>query len=155
MPKIIGVFDNRVEAENAVRELQGIGLANDVSLVTKEGAEENEGFTRPQDSLADGTATGSFIGGIAGLALGAGSLIIPGIGPIIAAGPIAGIISGALAGGVAGAFIDYGIPAEHSEEYAKKVHSGNTVAIVNASNKDEEAIIQAFNRHGVEKVEAH
>ncbi len=55
-------------------------------------------------NLSDGTLTGGALGGLAGLALGAGALVIPGLGPIIAAGPLAGILTGALTGGVAGGF---------------------------------------------------
>ena len=70
---------------------------------------------------------------MAGLAVGAGALFIPGIGPLIAAGPIAGMLSGAAAGGIAGGLIDWGIPAEESHHYEEDVKQGKTLVAVHSS----------------------
>ena len=46
-----------------------------------------------QENISDGTAWGGALGGVAGLLAGVGALAIPGIGPIVAAGPLAGALS--------------------------------------------------------------
>ena len=58
-------------------------------------------------NLAEGTYTGGALGGIAGLLAGVGALLIPGIGPIVAAGPIAATLTGVVGGGLAGGLIDW------------------------------------------------
>ncbi len=67
---------------------------------------------------------------MAGLALGAGALTIPGIGPILALGPLAATLGGVVTGGVAGALVDYGIPQERSDFYESKLREGNTVMVL-------------------------
>ncbi|WP_213166867.1 hypothetical protein [Alkalicella caledoniensis] len=106
-------------------------------------------------NLADGTMTGGVIGGLGGLALGAGLLIIPGLGPIIAAGPLAGILTGALTGGVAGGLVDYGIPEERSTHYESKVESGKILAIIKADERDVDHIAKDLREHHAKDVEVH
>ncbi len=67
----IGVFSTESEAERAVRALR-----------------DSQTSVR-QDNVGDGVTSGAAWGGLAGLALGAGAIAIPGLGPIVAAGPIA------------------------------------------------------------------
>jgi uncharacterized membrane protein len=59
-------------------------------------------------------------------------LIIPGIGPLLAAGPLAATLSGAAIGGLAGAFVDWGIPKSESEHLQKEVQEGKAVILVHA-----------------------
>jgi len=100
------------------------------------------------DGTADGTAAGAgigaVVGGLGGLLVGLGALAIPGIGPVIAAGPIvaalAGAGVGAVTGGVIGALVDLGIPEESAHEYAESVRRGNVlVAAQVADNRADEA----------------
>ncbi len=68
------------------------------------------------DGAAAGAGVGAVLGGLAGLLVGIGALAIPGIGPIIAAGPLAATLAGAglgaATGGVIGALADAGVPEE-------------------------------------------
>jgi len=65
-----------------------------------------------------------------GVLAGAGALAIPGIGPIVAAGPLAAALTGAVAGGVAGGLLDMGIPEEEGKRYEEDVKQGKVLAIV-------------------------
>jgi uncharacterized membrane protein len=107
------------------------------------------------DNVADGTATGGVIGGLAGLAVGAGALAIPGIGPLIAAGPIAGLLSGAATGGIAGGLIDWGIPQERGKFYEEKVKQGNILVSVRTSANRINDAADTLRRNGARDVEVH
>src|SRR5262245_52926382 len=118
---IVGIFDQRSEAESAVRELIDSGFRrDDVSMIAGTGTGEYTQSTPAADEGVSGTAavatTGAVVGGIGGLLVGLGSLAIPGIGPVIAAGPLAttllGVGVGAAAGGLIGALVDVGVPEE-------------------------------------------
>ncbi|MCK8823489.1 general stress protein [Fuchsiella alkaliacetigena] len=168
MSSVIGVFANEERAERAVNEIKQAGLdEGEISIVAKgeEGAtgEEQQGqrgkteMSFENQNLGDGTATGGAIGGIAGLMAGAGLFAIPGVGPIIAAGPIAAGLSGAVAGGLTGALVDYGIPEEASQEYENQVRQGNILAICEGlEDRDQLADIEAImQRNGATEIEIH
>ena len=104
------------------------------------------------DSNLDGITTGGVLGGVAGLAVGAGALFIPGIGPLIAAGPIAGLLSGAVTGGIAGGLIDWGIPAEESHHYEEDVKQGKTLVAVHSSGPKLDDAAHVLRQHGAHDV---
>jgi len=159
---VIGVFADRNKAEKAVHQLRNHGFGGEISVVAKgqenpganedyKGIDMNSRFTGG-DSVSDGTATGTFIGGLAGLAVGAGALVIPGLGPIIAAGPIAGLLSGAAAGGIAGGLIDYGIPEADVRNYEEEVKKGSVLAIVKTDDHKVEKVPNILRENGAANV---
>ena len=79
------------------------------------------------DNISDGVISGGLLGGIAGLLIGAGSMIIPGLGIIAAAGPITGLLSGAVTGGIVGGLIDLGIPERESKQYESGIKQGKVL----------------------------
>src|SRR5258706_9338553 len=89
---IFGVFNDRVNAEDAIAELEKTGYSpKDISIIMKEGTERerfaNDTGTNVAGSAATGATTGAVIGGIAGLLIGLGAITIPGIGAILIGGP--------------------------------------------------------------------
>ncbi|WP_051412074.1 hypothetical protein [Halonatronum saccharophilum] len=142
MPKVLGLFRDKAEAERAVQAMKELGVEeNRISLVAKhqEGADVEAGREMGgTDSIADGTATGGAIGGIAGILAGAGLLAVPGLGPILAAGPLAAGLSGLAAGGVAGGLVDYGMDEETGQRYANELESGRI--LVGVEDAQEEKI---------------
>lgn len=166
MSSVISIFNSQGQAEEALQELKESGYSEaDMSLVAKEDedtgrqqdVEAGEEMTVGDQNLNNGTTTGGAIGGIAGLLAGAGTLAIPGVGPIIAAGPIAAGLSGAAAGGLTGALVDYGIPQEVSQDYEEQIRSGNMLAIYEGIESDEEAseIAAIMQRNGAVDVETY
>ena len=106
--------------------------------------------------VSEGTTWGGALGGLTGLLAGAGALAIPGIGPIIAAGPLAATLSGAVAGGVAGGLIDLGIPEDRGRYYEEEVKRGKILAVIESDddNKLEDAV-DVLREYGANDVETH
>ena len=137
--EIIGVYDNGDEAIRAVEKLTNQGYhKEDISVVVKDKEKADhitsKTDTNVDDGLAAGAATGGILGGLTGMLAGVGALAIPGIGPIVAAGPIAstlgGIAAGIGAGGLAGALVGLGIPKDTAERYASDVEEGKILVLV-------------------------
>jgi len=154
---VVGVFDSHDKAERAVAELRQSGFdTNEISIVAKEQqgreAEADTTMGMNMGTVADGTTTGGVLGGLAGLAMGAGALAIPGLGPIIAAGPIAGLLSGAATGGIAGGLIDWGIPEGQGKKYEEEVKQGKILAAVRTHESKVEAAAEIFRKHGARDV---
>ncbi|MBT9153266.1 MAG: hypothetical protein DDT35_01495 [Firmicutes bacterium] len=153
----VGIFDSRDQAERSAQELRNKGFDKEISVVTRDANRDDssEPSMRHDDSTMDGVTTGGALGGIAGLAAGAGALFIPGIGPLLAAGPIAGLLSGAVTGGVAGGLIDWGIPAEESRHYEEDVKQGRTLVAAHASGPKLDDAANLLRRHGAHDVKTY
>lgn len=143
--KIVGVFETEQEASEAIKELQHRGVPKDaISILAKDErdveAVTDETGTKAPEGVATGAATGGVLGGAAGLLAGIGALAIPGIGPILAAGPIAATFAGAAvgagAGGLVGGLIGLGIPEEEAKEYESYVNQGRILVLVEAGRQD-------------------
>lgn len=172
---IVGVFKSKEQAEKAVHELRGIGIDHqEISVVTKDESRENRerdgGIRAERDAggagdLADvnyggqdvgsGVAWGGGLGGLAGILAGAGALAVPGIGPILAAGPLAAALSGAVTGGVAGGLVDYGVPEERGREYEKHIKEGKVLAVIRASEEQADRVADILRDNGADDVETH
>jgi hypothetical protein len=150
---IIGVFENRSNAEAAVAALRQQGFSKEeINIISKKQSHQD---SNEDDDILDGTLTGSAIGGIGGLILGAGALVIPGIGPIIAAGPIAAAVGGAIAGGITGGLIDWGIPADESQHYEQEVIDGSILAIIRTNAGKVNSVAQILRQNGAKEVNSH
>lgn len=141
---IVGAYDTEQEAIQAVEKLRAEGYRpEDISVISKNqedvDAVTEETGTKTEEGLAAGAATGGVLGGLTGLLAGVGALAIPGIGPIVAAGPIAATLTGAAvgagAGGIAGALIGMGIPEEEAHRYEADVKSGKILVLVDPETK--------------------
>jgi hypothetical protein len=81
------------------------------------------------------------------------AVIIPGIGPLLAAGPLAGAIGGlgvgAAAGGIVGLLRDNGVSDEEAEFYAEGVKRGGALVTVRRVSDEQAAKArEIFDRHG-------
>lgn len=136
---IVGLFDEASDAQAVVQELVQAGITRDhISLITNRGEVTNIDEV-PDDGANDvltGAGIGAVLGGVGGLLVGLAVLPIPGLGPVIAAGPIAttlaGMGIGAAAGGLVGALTNIGVPEEHAHHYAEGVRRGATLVSVEA-----------------------
>lgn len=153
MKTVAGIFTARDAAERAINDLRQQGFDNEISLVAKD--DRQRGGRGAGDTVLEGTYTGGAIGGLAGLAAGAGTLAIPGLGPIIAAGPIAGLLSGAATGGIAGGLLDWGIPANRGRYYEEKVKQGNMLVSVRTGEDRVLMAADILRRHGAQDVETY
>lgn len=171
---VVGSFDSINEASSAARGLRDAGfLDNDVNVVANNASDmrtatdDSHDTTRRDDigdkakdtgsSTATGAIAGGALGGAAGLAVSLMGLAVPGIGPILAAGPIAAALAGAGAGAVAGGLIggltEIGVPKAQAEYYAEAVRRGGALVTVRAddSRVDEvEAIMREYGAYDIE-----
>lgn len=153
MSTVVGVFDNKDSAEDAIRQIKDLGFNEDeISLVAKGDEENNDDLNQ---DLTNGATTGGALGGLAGIAAGVGALAIPGIGPILAAGPIAAGLTGAAAGGLTGGLVDMGIPQERGDYYENEVKSGKILAAIETEDDNIDDIASALRNNGASDVETH
>lgn len=104
-----------------------------------------------------GAATGGAIGGALGWIAGIGLLIIPGLGPFVAAGPIlsalGGMTVGAAAGSIGGTFVALGLPEIEAKHYDSKVRDGHVLVTVQVHDSAETATAErVLNAHGATDV---
>lgn len=126
---ITAIFDSHYDATEATEKIRQEGLRmSDISILTQHDVEHGDNKGRAtHDNVSDGTMRGGMLGGLAGLFLGLGTIAIPGLGVVAAAGPIAGLLSGAITGGVVGALVDLGIPEEKAQKYNKELEQGKVL----------------------------
>jgi uncharacterized protein (TIGR02271 family) len=151
---VIGLFDTMDEAQQVVQTLINEGFRrDDISLVSRrdEGCVTERGDDRTSGA-AVGAGAGAALGGISGLLVGLGALAIPGIGPVIAAGPLvttlAGAGLGAAAGGIIGALTDVGVPEEEAHYYAEGVRRGGVLIVVDADDQRAARAAEIMERTG-------
>ncbi|HHY47360.1 MAG TPA: hypothetical protein GX506_08710, partial [Firmicutes bacterium] len=94
-------------------------------------------------------------GGAAGLLAGLGALAIPGIGPIVAAGPLAATLSGAVTGGLVGGLVDLGIPDERGRYYEERVKQGGVLTAVKTDARKADEAARILRESGATDVEMH
>jgi len=142
---VFGIFTSRLRAEETIDALLREGYrSDDISVLAPDQATTKELATEKNTKAPEGTTAGAVaggaVGGTIGLLAGIGSLAIPGVGPLIAAGPImatlAGLGSGALAGGVVGALVGLGIPEYEAKRYEGRVKNGGLLLSVHCDNSD-------------------
>jgi len=158
---IVGLFDTLTEAQGAVQELVNKGFSRDtISIAANNAAGEYTQSTASSEEwsgTATGAAAGATIGGIGGLLVGLGALAIPGIGPVVAAGPLIAALTGAgigaVAGGLIGALTDIGVPEEEAGYYAEGVRRGGTLVTVNAEENMVDRAVDILEDHNAVDVE--
>jgi uncharacterized membrane protein len=141
---IVVVYDDHASAESAVKELQKAGFdVKKLSIVGKDYHSEEHvvGFYNAGDRMKYWGKMGAFWGGLWGLLIGAAFLVIPGIGPVVVAGPLAAWIVGALEGavvvgglGVIGAGLySLGIPKDSIVRYEAAVKANKFLLVAHGT----------------------
>lgn len=149
---VVGLFGSYEEADEVVRDLRAGGFASgDISILANTAKAEQGSDGEETTNLSTGIGAGAAIGGIAGLILGIGALAIPGIGPIIAAGPIAAALTGAgigaAAGGLLGTLSHMGVPEDEANFYAEGIRHGGALVAVHAAEGRVQAALDILNEH--------
>ena len=143
---VFAIYSTRSGAEQAANSLVNAGFsASDISVLLPEnlGTREigTEKATKAPEGATTGAGTGAVLGGALGLLAGIGALAIPGVGPLIAAGPImatlAGMGVGGTVGGFTGALVGLGIPEYEAKRYEGVLQKGGILLSVHASTSDE------------------
>jgi hypothetical protein len=143
---VFGIYATPGTAEAAVDHLLANGFTNSAISVLLPDDESTRAFahqkaTKAPEGTATGVATGGVIGGTLGLLAGIGALAIPGVGPLIAAGPImatlAGLGAGGAVGGFVGALVGMGIPEYEAKRYEGAVKDGGTLLSVHCDTSEQ------------------
>ena len=156
------IVKSEVQATHIVEDLKEAGFSNnDISALfpDKKGTRDfaHDQKTKAPEGAATGAGAGGVLGGTLGWLAGIGALAIPGVGPLIAAGPIMGLLSGAAVGaatgGLTGALVGYGIPELEAKQYEGKVKGGNILLSVHTDDGNEVSRAkEIFNRHNAENI---
>jgi hypothetical protein len=140
---VFGIYKTVAHAERAVETLTTAGFPNNDISVLLTDAQTTHDFaheknTKAPEGATAGVATGGIIGGTLGLLVGLGTLAIPGVGPLLAAGPIvatlAGVGAGGAAGGIIGALVGMGIPEYEALRYEGYVKNGGVLMSVHCDD---------------------
>lgn len=150
------------QADSIVAELKSTGFSNnDISALfpDKKGTRDfaHEKNTKAPEGATTGAGAGGLLGGTLGWLVGIGALAIPGVGPLIAAGPIVAALSGAAVGaavgGIGGALVGMGIPELEAKQYESKVRDGNILISVHTDDADEASRAKdIFKRQNAESI---
>jgi hypothetical protein len=142
---VFGIYSTLSSADHATDTLVRSGFApSDISALLPEnlGTRQigTEKATKAPEGAATGAGSGAVLGGALGLLAGIGALAIPGVGPLIAAGPImaalAGVGVGGAVGGFTGALIGLGIPEYEAKRYEGRVQKGGILLSVHCDSSE-------------------
>lgn len=154
---LTGMFHDRESTENAYSSLQERGYTkDDINLVMSADTrkkyfsgddDDTEIGTKAAEGAGKGSAIGGVVGAVAGVIAAIGtSLVIPGLG-LVVAGPIAAGLAGAgaggLTGGIIGALVGLGIPEARAKLYESGIEDGNIVLGVKPRNEEDAKYFQS------------
>lgn len=159
-PLVLAVYPTSVAATAGARALHGLGIEREhISVVARthdeEGALAEQMNATPGADIEDSRAAAR-LGELGGVALAAIALVMPGIGPIVAAGPLSadlGEAAGHAAGGIAGVLSGAGIAEDKAEAIQQKVEQGAVLLGVHVTPADVGAVQAALEQSGALQVE--
>ena len=160
MPRecVVAVYDSYIRAKAALSALEGSELPPDrVSFVLRDVERETshpEAIQYGDRAERDGTK-GAAGGGLVGLLLGLPVLLIPGIGPLLIAGPIATGLTGAIVGGFLGVMAGWGVHPDHIQEYEDRIRNGAVLIVVDGSPDEVAEAKRILDETEVESIALH
>src|SRR5277367_4024868 len=163
---VVAVFGEHPGAENAIRALKREGFdIKRFSIVGRDFHTEDNvvGFYTTGDCIKYWGKMGAFWGGLWGLLVGAAFLIIPGVGPVVVAGPVASWIIGALEGAIfvggvsvlGAALVSVGIPRDRVLKYESSVKAGKFLLISHGTPAEAERVRNVLEATEAEMVDVH
>lgn len=154
---VAGLFTNSDRAGKAVAELNNAGFTEDISVIAKDEdtgkVSDHQVKQEVSDGAAGGAVTGGILGALAGLIAGLSSVVVPGLGALVIAGPltalwgVTGGALGALGGGLVGALVDAGIPEERAKLFEDRIKAGDVLVTVTAPHERETEAQKILAKH--------
>ena len=146
---VVAVYNSHTQAEEALHKLSSASFdIKKISIIGKGyHSEENvTGYYTTGDRMKSWGGMGAFWGGLWGLLFGAGLFLIPGLGPVLVAGPILAALVGALesaivVGGLSAltaALVSMGIPKEQSLKYEAALKADKYLLVVHGTAEEVE-----------------
>jgi hypothetical protein len=141
---VVAVYDTMAAATDAVRELARAGIPPERLSVLTQNLESQttiHGFVSMGDVASRGAATGAGVGALFSLLAGAAFFIVPGVGPVLAAGalvpPLLGVMEGALGGaavgGLVGAAMGHFVGQRHIPKLEQQLQAGKYLVLVDGN----------------------
>ncbi len=140
---VFGIYHTKEQAERCIDDLLTAGFSNDDISVLLPDSNSSRSFgheknTKAPEGATAGVASGGVLGATFGLLAGIGVLAIPGIGPLIVAGPIiaalAGLGAGGALGGIIGALVGMGMPEYEAKRYEGRIQEGGVLLSVHCDS---------------------
>ena len=158
---VVAVYDTHVGAEEGVKELQRAGVdMHTLSIIGKNTYTDEHvvGYYNTGDRMKYWGTAGAFWGGFWGLLFGSAFFAIPGIGPVLVAGPLVGWIVGAVEGAVVvgglsaigAGLVGMGIPKDSVVEYEVALKTDKFLLMVHGSARPRSTKPEAFWRGPVQ-----
>lgn len=149
---VVGSFDRLRIAQSVARELQDDGFRErEISVIASNVEADGVPGADSISHAATGAMTGGLVGGTAGLVVSMLGVAIPGLGPVLAAGPFLAALSGAgvgaAAGGLVGDLTEEGVPEEHALYYAETVRRGGALVAVRTDDARGERAAEIMRAH--------
>ena len=159
-PLVLALFSSSTAAAHAARALHGAGVTRDaISVVARshdeEGALAEQMDASPGADIEDSRPAG-VLGELSGQVLAAIAMVLPGIGPIVTAGPLSaglGEAAGHVAGGVAHVLKNTGVAEDRADELQHAVEEGALLLAVHANADNEEAVRAALTQAGARSLD--
>jgi uncharacterized membrane protein len=163
---VIAVYASHEAAEEAVKELQLSGFEMKKLSIIGQDIHTDEhvvGYYNLDDRMKAWGKTGAFWGGLWGLLFGSAIFLVPGLGPLLVAGPLVAWIVGALEGAVVvgglsivgAALYNLGIPKDSIVRYEKAIKTGSFVLIAHGVRFDTTLAKEILERTGPETLDHH
>ena len=140
---VVALFADQSAAERGIQALKAAGFTEEqIGVAVRDRQQQQEitegTGTKAAEGAAAGAMGGGMVGGVIGLLAGVGALVLPGIGPIIAAGTLASTLTGAgvgaAAGGLIGALAGMGVPDEDAKHFERGFQEGGVLVTVEAGD---------------------
>jgi uncharacterized membrane protein len=156
---ILATYDSVETAERVINDLREAGFSRgDIGMAVHDPEGEYARHLDEDVQAGDGAGFGSIVGTLVGAAAGLVAITVPGIGPIIAAGPLAalggaaagagiGAVAGAATGGITAALLDMGVSDEDAEYYAESLRRGDALVAVTTDDENTSLAMQIMHRH--------
>jgi hypothetical protein len=163
---VVAVFNQHSAAENAIKELKGSGFdIKKLAVVGRDYQTESDvvGFYNTGDRMKYWGKWGAFWGGLWGLLIGAAFLIVPGVGPVVAAGSIVTWIVAALEGSIvvgglsalgAGLY-SIGIPKNSVVKYETSIKAGKFVLVAHGTAEEVAKARDMLKTSGAEQIDSY
>jgi Heat induced stress protein YflT domain len=163
---VIGVYPHMQSIEDAIQMLDQSGFPiKQLSVVSQhlQSEKQVQGFITTGDYALKGAGLGAWTGGIFGLLIGAAFLWVPGLGPLVIAGPLAaallagseGAVLGATGGGALGALVGWGVSKRHVVKYIDKLRDGKLLLVVRGTPDEIERARVVLETTATDEVAVH
>jgi rhodanese-related sulfurtransferase len=140
---VFGIYPSSFDAECGAADLISAGFpSRDISvMLTDEHSKHASGHvkaTKAPEGTSAGATAGGLLGGALGILAGVGAIVLPGVGAMVAAGPLVagltGLGAGGALGGLVGALVGVGIPEYEAKRYEGRIRDGGTLLSVHCDS---------------------